>query len=271
MAGLRSRGQTLLVDRSPSSFFDAVYAKRQARVRLRDEDPELFAGLQAASADARRGSVTAETLWLERGPWPGWPGTQDASEEHLGLLVLDGLLLRSVQLGDSVRSELIGPGDVVRPWDPDGEEASLPFGVRWEVVEEARLAVLDGDVLRSLCAWPGVVSRVVERASRRSSRLALQLAITDLRRVDQRLLLLLWHCADRWGRVRPDGVLVPVRVTHDVLAQLVGAHRPTVTSSLRRLTQAGLVRRCPDRSWLLAPDPPSWTTALREASTASRS
>jgi hypothetical protein len=248
----------------PPSFFDAVYAKTRSRVRLYDHDPDLFTGLDAATVARARGEVTAPTLWLESGSWSGQIGEGSEREEHLGLLVLDGLLLRSVQLGGSLRSELVGPGDVLRPWDHDGEDATLPFGVRGDVVEPARLAVLDEQVLQSMCAWPRVVSRIVDRSVRRSRWLALQLAISDLRRVDERLLLLLWHCADRWGRVRADGILVPIRVTHDVLAQLVGAHRPTVTAGLQKLTRAGLVRRCPDRSWLLAHEPPLWMTALRE-------
>ncbi len=97
------------------------------------------------------------------------------------------------------------------------------------------------------------MSALVGRLLRRSKSLALQLAITDTCRVDDRLLLLFRHLADRWGRVRPDGVLVPLRVTHDTLAQLAGAQRPTVTSALTRLTHAGRLKRLPDRTWLLTP------------------
>ena len=77
-----------------------------------------------------------------------------------------------------------------------------------------------------------------------------------LRRVDDRLLSLFWHCADRWGIAGPAGVEVPLRATHDVLAQLVCAQRPTVTAALRRLQDDGHVRRRPDRTWLLLREPP---------------
>jgi CRP-like cAMP-binding protein len=100
------------------------------------------------------------------------------------------------------------------------------------------------------------MSAVIGRATRRSRWLALQLAVAELRRVDDRLMLFFWHMADRWGRVRPDGVLVPLPVTHDVLAQLIGVQRPTVTSAIRRLSDAGLIRRQPDKAWLLRPKPP---------------
>jgi CRP/FNR family cyclic AMP-dependent transcriptional regulator len=139
----------------------------------------------------------------------------------------------------------------------------VPFASDWEVVDRARLAVLDERFLAFAARWPMLVSAVVERTVRRSHWLGLQLAITDLRRVDQRLMLFLWHLADRWGRVGPDGVAVPLPVTHDVLAQLVCAQRPTVTSALRRLTESGQLRRRPDKTWLLAHDPPPVPVGVR--------
>ena len=39
-----------------------------------------------------------------------------SSPSHLGLLVLDGVVAREVVLGDTVSTELLGAGDVIRPW-----------------------------------------------------------------------------------------------------------------------------------------------------------
>jgi CRP-like cAMP-binding protein len=61
----------------------------------------------------------------------------------------------------------------------------------------------------------------------------------------------------------PDGVSVPLPVTHDVLAQLVCAQRPTVTSALKRLSDQGRIRRLRDKTWLLAPDPPPVSAGVR--------
>jgi hypothetical protein len=68
------------------------------------------------------------------------------------------------------------------------------------------------------------------------------LAIVHQARVDVRLHMLFWHLAARWGRVRADGVALPLRLTHSVLAELVAARRPTVTSALTDLARRGLVR-----------------------------
>jgi hypothetical protein len=202
----------------------------------------------------------APVVRLERGPWSANVPDED---DCLGLLVLDGLLIHSVVVVHEPRSEIVGPGDVLRPWQQSAEVASVPFAAHWQVVHTARLAILDTRFLAFAARWPKLMSAVLERSVRRSHWLSLQLAITDLRRVDDRLLLFFWHLADRWGRMGPDGVTVALPVTHDVLAQLVCAQRPTVTSALKRLADRGLIHRRHDKTWLLAPEPPTVPARVR--------
>lgn len=223
-------------------------------VRLLDEDPELFTAIPRAAFAELRTRAVAPLLRLERGAWDGGPPADP--ESCLGLLVLDGLLLHSVAVAEQPRSVLVGPGDLIRPWEQDEAMASVPFESQWDVLHPARIAVLDARFLALASRFPQVIPAVVARTTRRARWLTLQLAVTDVRRVDDRLMLFFWYMADRWGRVRPDGVLVPLPVTHDVLAQLVCAQRPTITSALRRLTDAGRIRRRRDRSWILDPTPP---------------
>ena len=101
------------------------------------------------------------------------------------------------------------------------------------------------------------MSSLIGRALRRSHMLAVQLAIADLRRMEDRLAMLFWHLADRWGTVGPGGVSVPLRLTHDIIAQLVCAQRPTVTAALRRLDARGTLQRRRDRTWLLDREVPA--------------
>jgi CRP/FNR family cyclic AMP-dependent transcriptional regulator len=91
----------------------------------------------------------------------------------------------------------------------------------------------------------------------RTRSLAFHLAVTQVTRVGERLLVVLWHLADRWGRVTPEGVALALPLTHETLGRIVGARRPAVTTALRELTQRGLVTRGAGRSWLLHGDPPS--------------
>jgi hypothetical protein len=246
-------------------FFERAFSDTPA-ARLIDEDPDLFADLPPNGVVDARARAIAPVLTRGRGPWTVDVTGICESKQCLGLLVLDGLLVHSIVVASEPRSEVLGPGDVLRPWEEDGSIASVRFESEWDVIQPARLAVLDRRVVAFAARWPQLMLAVVSRTVRRSHWLALQMAINDLRRIDDRLLLFLWHLADRWGRVRPDGVHVPLPVTHDVLAQLVCAQRPTVTSALRRLTDAGLLIRRRDRTWLLAPDgrpePPRRTEAV---------
>jgi CRP/FNR family transcriptional regulator, cyclic AMP receptor protein len=226
-------------------------------VNLFEEDRDLFSALPERGRLEARSRTVVPLLELGHGPWEVRANGIGSSPACLGLLVLDGLLLHSVAVASQPRSELVGAGDVIRPWEYDDDAASVPFESSWEVVQRARVAVLETRFVALVCRWPQLMPAVIARATRRSRWLALQLAVAKLRRVDDRLMLFLWHMADRWGRVRPDGVLVPLAVSHEVLAQLIGVQRPTVTSALRRLSDAGLIQRRPDRTWLLRAEPPA--------------
>jgi CRP/FNR family transcriptional regulator, cyclic AMP receptor protein len=71
--------------------------------------------------------------------------------------------------------------------------------------------------------------------------------------VEDRLHAMLWLLAERWGRVTPEGVTLPLRLTHELLGQLVGAKRPTVSLAMKELEARGAVRRRLDGAWLLDP------------------
>src|SRR5437764_955205 len=82
-------------------------------------------------------------------------------------------------------------------------------------------------------------------------------ALSHLRRVDTRLLVALWHLADRWGSVHPEGVVVPIRLTHEMLGHVIGAQRPSVTTALGQLESAGRISRRPGGGWILHGEPPA--------------
>jgi CRP/FNR family cyclic AMP-dependent transcriptional regulator len=122
--------------------------------------------------------------------------------------------------------------------------------------------------LRAALHWPEIVIALFERSVQRSRMIAFQLALSHVRRVDARLLLLFWRLADRWGRVTPGGVVVPLRITHAALGKMAGAQRPSVTTALKQLQQAGSLKRCPDGTWLLSGEPPNAHDSLWEPLTA---
>ena len=97
---------------------------------------------------------------------------------------------------------------------------------------------------------------LVGRAVQRSFELATKQATSHLTRVDARLELLFWGLADRWGRVGPDGVVLELPLTHQVLGRLVGAQRPSVTTALSDLARRGILERRGDGAWVLHGEPP---------------
>jgi CRP-like cAMP-binding protein len=115
--------------------------------------------------------------------------------------------------------------------------------------------VLDAHAAVRFARYPELTGRLVAKALERSRNLATGMAIVHHTRVEVRLHMLFWHLADRWGRVRADGVLLPLRLTHAILADLVSARRPSVSTGLSELTRQGLVERVGD-GWLLRGEPP---------------
>lgn len=153
-------------------------------------------------------------------------------------------------------AELLGAGDLLRPWQ--GEEQSpptIPLSTVWQVIEPVRMAVLDEQFARRIGRYPQLCGRLVGRALERSRNLTVNMAIVHHARVDVRLNMLFWYLAGRWGRVRSDCVILPLRLTHSVLADLTAARRPTVSSALAELIKSGLVQTSED-GWLLMGKPP---------------
>jgi CRP/FNR family cyclic AMP-dependent transcriptional regulator len=224
----------------------AATARPVRRASLMDLDPDLFGGVGPRELPRAR-EIGAHVVKIKSGPWEPRFG----AEVPLGLLVLDGLLTRRMVLGADVVTEIVGPGDIIRPWAAGGDDALVPCTVRWTALEQGRIAVLGRQVAAVAADCPGLVVTLLERAGRRSRSQGILTSVAHLKRVDLRVLVILWHLAERWGRVTPGGVVVPLRLTHQRLALLVGARRPTVTAALTRMSARGVVARTPDRGFVL--------------------
>jgi hypothetical protein len=110
-----------------------------------------------------------------------------------------------------------------------------------------------------------VLDAAMLRASRRAERLAVHQAISQLPRVEQRVLTVLWYLAERWGRVTADGVVVALPLSHGALGRIVGARRPTVSLAVKELVSQDLLARRADGAWLLLGDPPADLARVRAA------
>jgi CRP/FNR family transcriptional regulator, cyclic AMP receptor protein len=222
---------------------------RQATPLL-ELDPELGALLEGERLAAARQELHANIHLLEPGPWD-MSRLSGAGPEHIGLLVLDGLLARDVVVWDTVSTELLGAGDVIRPWRVQEGGSLVRHSVRWTVLGYTRVALLDRRLGTRLGRYPEVNAVIIDRVVERSLRLAVTQAISQLNRVDRRLLALFWHLAERWGRVTAAGTAIPLTLSHRMLGQLVGARRQTVSSALAELARQGDLTRQDDGTWLL--------------------
>lgn len=224
-------------------------------VPLVEADPDLADCVPAAELERARRDALAAVRRLSPGPWDV-RSALEPDVHHRGFLVVDGLLSREVDVLGRRCVELLGAGDVMRPWswDEDGSHVSAEVG--WTVLEPTALAVLDRGLVERLIPFPAIGVELFTRATRRAHALAVALAIAHHQRVDDRLVLSLWHLAERWGRVGADGVVLDLPLGHQRLAELVGASRPSVTTALGGLARAGTVLRRDDGAWLLPGPPP---------------
>jgi len=229
-------------------------------ISLLDAEPDLGRLLTPDRfAEARR-RLVARRHAIPAGPWAD-PRLERAPADHLGLLILEGLVAHEVVMADTVSTHLLGPGDIARPWQSADPGRLLRARRRWTVLARAQTAVLDARLGIALCEFPEVNAMIVDRMAEQMRRMAVAQAIGRLTGVDRRLLALFWHLAERWGRVAPQGVAVPLIIAHGVLADLVGARRPTVSTALGKLAARGELRRLPDGSWLLTGEPVGEPTA----------
>jgi hypothetical protein len=227
--------------------------------RILAEDPELGEALGQPERSNATEACVARTVRVPRGRWTvDW---ETGVRAGIGLLVIDGLLLRRIGIHGRFGAELLGEGDLLRPWQ--GEDSPLEWTSAWRVLEPGRLAILDADAARRMAPYPELTGRLVARALQRARNLAINMAIVHQARVTDRLRILLWHLADRWGRVRTEGVVLTLPLTHALLADLVAARRPTVTTALAELSRQRLVQGT-DSGWLLCGEPPGELLDLRE-------
>lgn len=214
-----------------------LFGPLERRVSLLTVDPGLGRKLKPAERPAVARAAQARVLTLDAGHWT--PQSDGAGTGALGMLVIDGVLCRSVMIGHEGSDTVMGKGDVLYPWSESIGSELLPAHVMWDVLAPARVAVLDRSLIRALAPWPDLTAELFRRYSEWSRTQAALTATAHVKRVDIRLLAVLWHLAERFGRVTPEGVVVPIRLTHIRLARMVGAQRPSVTTALTRMLRDG--------------------------------
>lgn len=217
-------------------------------IRLLDYDPELGATLRPERRSEARETARATLVQVRRGRCGADELTGGHSSAY-GVLLLDGLVNRTVVLDDVVSAQLLGRGDLVRVGG-DVSDALVETTIRWTVLEPLSLALLDEDFLMTIRRWPELVAALFERLAAQEARRDVHLALSQLPRVADRVHAVLWLLAERWGHVTSQGVMLRLHLTHELVGQLVGAKRPTVSIALKELEERRCIRRGPE-GWLL--------------------
>src|ERR671917_516309 len=217
-------------------------------VAVFQEVPELLREIRPEER-AEVSRLRVQVTVVDRGPWLP-PVPRNRARSHLGLLVLEGLVLRRVTLGERKGAELLGAGDLLQPWRRQMPYDTLEAEPGWEGLEPARLAILDRRFAARISPWPEIAAALVARVVDRARMLAFQHVASHIPGLGGRLLALMWAFADRWGRVTREGVVIPLPLTHATLAELVGASRPSVSTAVARLAREGVLTRTPG-GWLL--------------------
>jgi hypothetical protein len=231
------------------------------QVALVDLHPDLVTGLETDEVQAARNALRVPVVSVAPGRCELGLCAEaaDAHGQPLGAVIVEGLLIGETWLAGQVSAQIHGPGDLLNPnRDQDGSLATIH---RLLAPAPAALAILDDRFLAMLRRWPQLAGRFLTQAMCQADRAGEHQAISQLPRVEDRLVALFWHLADRRGRVCADGVVVDLQLTHETIGHLIGARRPTVTLGLRALAGKGLLQRRPDGKWLLAAAARPFTSA----------
>lgn len=208
----------------------AVPALRRAIPK--DEQPAASQAFALSSVELARGEWRPEPM---RRPVPA--------------MVVEGVVVADVLLGGRASAHVYGPGDLIRPWS--FLESGLPSTTRWSSTGGATVVLLDDAFAAATRRFPALGTVLQQLYADALDCLAVRTAIVSLPRVDQRVLGLFWQLADRWGTVRPEGILVDLELTHEFIGRLVGAKRPTVSLALQELSSSGTLTRTAE-GWRLA-------------------
>jgi CRP/FNR family cyclic AMP-dependent transcriptional regulator len=221
-------------------------------VYVLEVDPDLAAGLDQDQLETARRRSAANEMAFGRGPLFFQP-----PDVGLGALVLEGLILVRVDFaGIRGNIELLGPGDVISPWLGMASEMTSPCAVTARVLTELRVALLDRGFSLRTARWPEIHAALMQRLLARSRMLSMQAAINSVPRIEERIELTLWQLAYRFGRMTRAGIKLHLPLTHTQLAEIVGAQRPSVSTSISRLCGRGRITITARHEWLLLGSPP---------------
>lgn len=173
-------------------------------------------------------------------------------------VVIEGVVLKETTLiGSRPALELLGPGDILAPALTAVHQLESRAVSRYLAHGAVGLAALDLRFRQATHRWPGLTDVLHDRLGRQTHRASMHLAMLHMPRVEDRVVALFTDLAERFGRITSSGIVIDLPLTHELLGQLVGSRRPTISLALQSLAADGVLSRRDDR-WLLSRDAIMW-------------
>lgn len=162
-------------------------------------------------------------------------------------------LYRVTEDGKEITLAFLGPGDVFGELALFKETSRQTFA---EAVDAAHICAASvEDFTRLMSHKPELTMMIAGEMARRRQDAETRIAGLAYGSVRLRLMHALRHLAHEHGEVLQDGeVRIPLQLSHQELAHLIGTARETCTIELGRLQLAGLVRVDDDKCLVVNPD-----------------
>lgn len=164
-------------------------------------------------------------------------------------LVVDGVVLKQTKLAGRTALELLGAGDVLAPRLSAARQLEARAVSRYLAHGPVSLAMIEDHFRQAARRWPGIADCLHDCLGRQTHRASMHVAMLHLPRVEDRVVALFADLAERFGRVTEDGILIDLRLTHEMIGGVVAGRRPTVTLALGQLADQGLVQQIERDRW----------------------
>jgi CRP/FNR family transcriptional regulator, cyclic AMP receptor protein len=213
--------------------------------------PEMAASVPPADLRLARRALIARVVTVEDADLFEVIGA--GARGAFAVVIIDGVVLKVTTFAGRSALELFGPGDLLAPPLTAARQVESPAVSRYVAHREASVAVLDDRFRQAARRWPGLADCVRDRLGRQTHRASAHLAILHLPRVEDRIVALFADLAERFGRVTADGMVIELALTHQLIGDLVGSRRPTVSLALQTLADSGALNRLDANRWNLTP------------------
>ncbi len=167
------------------------------------------------------------------------------------LLSGEARMLQLTPEGNQVLLHFLAPGDMFGAVAFLGQ-ADYPASV--EAVQDCAAAAWDGDVMARLVErYPRLALNAMKHMSERIQELHERLRELSTERVERRIANTLLRLAQQTGKKMPDGVLIPLALSRQDIAEMTGTTLYTVSRILSRWEQTGIVESGRERVLIRSP------------------